>query len=341
MGIDPKNKNKITKIEMSIKKIDDILSKIYYNISNPSSLSGVNELWKEVNKRGVNISKPSIIKWLKQQEAYTLHKQRKLRFPRLKYFSANIDDVWSIDLADMQNISSFNYKKRYILAIIDNFSRYAWCVPIKDKTSESVVNAFETVFKKTKRRPLNILSDRGREFVSNKFNNFLKKHSINFYTANDPATKACLCERFIRSIKSIIYKYFTFQNTKKYVDVLDQLVDIYNNRHHRTIGCAPTDVNEKNVLKVWNFMTRNYPKTIFNEKRVKFKVNALVRLGNPKHMFDKGYKKQWSNEIFLVAKVILSHPHTYKLTSLDGVEIEGKFYGDELQEVLSKRDTSS
>lgn len=315
-------------------KTDEILSQIYYNISNPSSLSGFTQLYEEVKKQGLSLPETIVKKWIKKQEVYTLHKQRKLKFQRLRYIPSNIDDVWSIDLADMQNISSFNYKNRYILAIIDNFSRYAWCVPIKNKTSESVIKAFEIVFKKTKRRPLNVLSDRGREFVNNKFINFLKKYSINFYTANDPATKASVCERFIRSIKSIIYKYFTYKKTKKYIDVLDKLVDIYNNRKHRSIGRSPVDVNENNILSVWKFMTKNYPKTIFNEKRVKFNVGTFVRISNPKQTFDKGYKKQWSDEIFLVHKVILSYPHTYKLTDLNGELIEGKFYEAELQEVV-------
>lgn len=156
--------------------VDETLSKIYYNISNPSSLSGHKQLYKEIKDRGLPFNESDIKKWLKAQEVYTLHKKRKLKFPRLKYVPINIDDVWSIDLADTQNISRYNNQKRYILAIIDNFSRYAWCIPIKNKTSESVVNAFATLFKKTKRRPLNVMSDRGREFVSKKFIEFLRKH---------------------------------------------------------------------------------------------------------------------------------------------------------------------
>lgn len=314
--------------------IDEILSSIYYNLLDKGSFSSFVHLCREVKKRGLNIPKQMIKKWLKKQEVYTLHKQRRLKFARLPYTPINIDDVWSIDLADMQNISSANYKSRYILAIIDHFSRYAWCVPIKAKTSENVVKAFETVFKKTERRPLHILSDQGREFVSKKFIDFLKKHSIKFYTANDPATKASICERFIRSIKSLIYKYFTFKNTKRYIDVLNELVDIYNNRKHRSIGCAPADVTENNVLSVWKFMTRNQPTSIFNDARVKFKVDTCVRISNPKKTFDKGYKKQWSDEIFLVDKVILSYPHTYRIRAINGTKINGLFYEQELQEVI-------
>lgn len=138
----------------------------------------------------------------------------------------------------------------------------------------------------------------------------------------------------IRSTNSLIYKYFTFKNTKKYVNVLEQLFDIYNNRKHRIIGRAPADVNESNVLSVWEHMSRYNPITIFNEKRVKFKVGTFVRIGNPKLAFDKGYKKQWSTEIFLVDKVILSYPHTYRIYALDGEKIKGLFYDQELQEVL-------
>lgn len=317
-------------------RVDKILSKIYYDLSDNASLSGLIQLKREVKKRKLNISVSEIEKWLKKQEAYTLHKQRKLRFPRLKYNILNIDDVWAIDLMDMQNITRFNYKQRYILAVIDQFSRFAWCIPITNKTSTSVIKAFEKLFKKTKRRPLNILSDQGKEFVSKHVKKFLSDHSINFYTANDPATKASMCERFIRSIKSLIYKYFTNKNTKKYVDVLDRLVNIYNNRKHRSIGRAPIEVNETNILEVWKYMNKHTPRKIFNEQKPKLSVGKLVRISNPKKLFDKGYTKQWSNDIFLVKKVILSYPHTYRISSLDGEEIKSLFYEQELQEVLIK-----
>lgn len=317
-------------------EIDSKLSKIYYNLSDTASLSGYKQFSKEVKKRKLLISDKDVRKWLQKQEVYTLHKQRRLRFPRLKYNSMNIDDFWSIDLMDMQNISRYNNKQRYILAVIDNFSRFAWCATMKNKTSDSVLNAFKKIFKQSNRRPLNIVSDQAKEFVSKQFKTFLDKHSINFYTANDPATKACICERFIRSIKSIIYKYLSFKNTKKYVNVLDDLVSIYNNRKHRSIGRAPIQVDESNILSVWEYMNRNRVQPIFNENKPKFTVGTLVRISYPKKIFEKGYTKQWSNEVFSVQKVILSYPHTYKISELDGTIIKSLFYEDELQEVLIK-----
>lgn len=315
--------------------IDDKLTEIYYKFPDPTSISNIDVLYKEAKKNNLNVSRAKITDWLKKQEVYTLHKQRRVKFPRLKYNITNIDDLWQIDLMDMNNISRYNKNFRYILAVIDSFSKFGWCVPIKTKTSVNVIEAFNKIFKKTHRKPLNICSDQGREFVSNKFKKYLKERSINFYTINDPATKASICERFIRTIKSLMYKYFTHAHTKKYIDVIDVLVEIYNNRFHRTIRMKPNEVNESNILKVWKNMneTTSRVKSIFNEKVVKFPVGTFVRISNPKHIFEKGYEQLWSKEIFSVAKVILSHPHTYKLVDSDGEEITSLFYEDELQEV--------
>lgn len=162
----------------------------------------------------------------------------------------------------------------------------------------------------------------------------INQHSINFYTANDPATKASICERFIRTIKSLMYKYFTYTNTKKYLDILDSIVDIYNNRFHNTIRMKPSEVNEYNILKVWRNMNENEPRNVFNDKKPKFNVGTFVRLSNPKHIFEKGYEPRWSNEVFTVNKVILSYPLTYRVIDQDGETLNSLFYEDELQEII-------
>lgn len=314
-------------------KVDSTLSKLFYSFPHPQSFSSLKQLSEEVKRNKLNISEVDILKWLKKQEVYTLHKQRRLRFPRLKYNMTNIDDLWQIDLMDMQNISNYNRRNKYILAVIDVFSKYGWCVPITNKTSENVIKAFEKIFKNTKRRPTNICSDRGREFVNNKFKTFLSGYSINFYTANDPATKASVCERFIRTIKSLMYKYFTYFKTKKYIDVIDSLVDVYNNRVHRSIGIKPSEVNEFNVLDVWNKVNENKKISVFNPTPPKYSVGTSVRISNPKQIFDKGYEQTWSEEIFLVEKVILSYPHTYKLKDIHGEVLNSLFYEHEIQEI--------
>lgn len=135
-------------------------------------------------------------------------------------------------------------------------------------------------------------------------------------------------------MKSLIYRYFTYTGTERYCEILQSLVTLYNNRWHRRIRMAPTNVNERNVLQVWeNLNKNNYIKI-----HPLLKCGDYVRLAKPKKVFDKGYKSGWTNEIFVVKKVILHQQPVYKITDLEGNTITGAFYEPELQKVAYRAD---
>jgi len=117
------------------------LGKIYYNAKHTAGFSSAEKLVNaaESNKRNVE-------EWLSGQDTYTLHKPARKRFPRNPYTITNIDDVWEIDLADLSCLSRYNDKYKYLLNVIDIFSRYAWSVPLKDKTGKSIAAAITTLF---------------------------------------------------------------------------------------------------------------------------------------------------------------------------------------------------
>lgn len=187
--------------------------------------------------------------------------------------------------------------------------------------------------RKTKfRRPIYIQSDKGREFDNRIVKEYFKKMGIQYKTTKDPVTKAAICERFIRTIKSIIYKYFTYFDTSSYVDVIESILCVYNSRKHSTIGMSPNDVNEKNVLNVWKFMNKHKTERSF-EQKAKYKVGDFVRVANPKKVFEKGYKPKWSTEIFTVEKCINRSPTIFRLKDCDGECINGNFYAEEIQKV--------
>lgn len=192
------------------------------------------------------------------------------------------------------------------------------------------------IFSKCPYKPRNLHTDKGREFVNKAFQDFLSHNGISFYKASDPTTKAAICERYIRTIKSLIYKYFTYTGSDRYYDILESLVSIYNNRWHRSIGMAPTEVNEKNILQVWMNLTKNG-----NDKRApKLKRNDFVRLAKPKEIFDKGYKPGWTQEIFTI-KDVIAHPQpVYRIKDLEGNDITGTFYEPELQKVVFTKDSN-
>lgn len=312
-------------------KNNEILYKFYYSLTSPAGYSSAQRLYDEVKRHGYNIRKSEVVSWLSGQKSYTLHKDRRTRFIRNFYNVTNIDDLWQIDLIDVQKLSRVNAGYRYILCVICCLSRFAWCVPIKRKIPDHVIKAFEFIFSSTTRRPIRIISDSGKEFVAKSIQQFFKQHNIIHYTAANPTTKACICERFIRTIKALIYKYFTFSNSKKYVHVLDSLVCMYNNRKHSSIGIAPSDVNEKNILSVWEY--NHFKRRNRANKRCKYSIGDTVRVANPKTVFEKGYKPKWSDEVFTIDKIVYKQPIVYRLKDSSNIVIKGNFYECGIQKV--------
>lgn len=179
-----------------------------------------------------------------------------------------------------------------------------------------------------------LVSDAGKEYVNSTFSNFLEKHGIKYFSAKNGDTKACVAERFVRSLKELIFKYLTLRNTYRYIDVLDDLLYIYNHRFPSSIGMSPSEVNENNILDVWNnLMTLRKIKR--RNKSPKFKIGAFVRMSKPNKIFAKGYLPNFSDEIFKIKDVVKHKPTiVYKLIDLLDEDVDGTFYEEELKEVI-------
>ena len=143
-----------------------------------------------------------------------------------------------VDLADMQLISRFNKGFRFLLCVINIFSKYAWVVPLKDKKVISIVNAFQKILYKSGRKPNKIWVDKGIEFQNNSFKKWFKDSDIEIYLIHNEG-KYVVAERFIKTLKTKIYKYMTSVSKNVYIDKLDAIVDEYNNAYHRTIKMKP------------------------------------------------------------------------------------------------------
>ena len=140
--------------------------------------------------------------------ANELHKSIIRKFNKRKVYSSFKDNIWGADLADTQLISKHNKGIRYLLCIIDLFSKYAWVVPVKDKKEVSIVNAFQSILKKSNRKPNKIWVDQGSEFYNNVFKTFLKDNDISMYSTYNEGNSV-VAERFIRTLKNKIYKHMT------------------------------------------------------------------------------------------------------------------------------------
>ena len=222
-----------------------------------------------------------------QVKTRTLHKPVRKRFHRNSYTVTNIDDVREIDLADLGTLSKYNDKYKYLLNVIDIFSRYAWSVHLKDKTDKSIVAALRTLFQN--RNPISIPSDKGTEFVHATVQQYLKRQGVDFHTTHNPDIKGAVIERFNRTLKTKMYKYFTKNNTYRYLDVINNLLTSYNNSVHSTISMAPSKVSPSNVYSVWQNVNSLGAK--IRHGRVKFKVGDIVRITKEKLAFAKGYEQ--------------------------------------------------
>jgi len=227
-------------------------------------------------------------------------------------------------LVDLSSLAHhFNDGMRYLLTCIDVFSKRAWAVPIRNKSARIVAYAFEKIIADGKCNMLQ--SDKGTEFLNSTFQNILKRHDIKFYTSENVDLKAAVVERFNRTLKMKMYRYFTYE-----VDVLDDLLHSYNNAYHRSIGMTPVEVSTDNEAIVRD---RLYP--IKTRKSYKWKhcIGDRVRIAMRRRPFRKGYLGEWSEEIFEIASELSTVPITYELVNLAGEDIRGKFYEQEIQKV--------
>ena len=221
----------------------------------------------------------------------------------------------------MQLLSRYNKGIRFLLCVIDNFSKYTWVVPLKDKKGISIAKAFQIILKQSNRKPNKIWVDKGSEFYNDSFKKWLQGNNIVMYSTYNEG-KSVVGERFIRTLKSKIYKYMTSISKNVYIDKLDDIVNEYNNAYHATIKMKPTDVKDNTYI--------NTDKEI-NNKDPKFKVGDRVRISKYKNIFAKGYTSNWSEEVFVIEKVKNTVPWTYVIKDLNEENIIGTFYEKELQ----------
>jgi len=257
------------------------------------------------------------------QLADELHKPIIKNFPKRKVYANGIDKIWAADLFEMQAFSKSSRGVRYLLTVIDVFSKYGWMLPLKDKTGKSVAGAFRKIFKKSKRKSEKLWTDKGREF----YNIHVKELGVELYSTENEE-KSSVAELWNRTMKEKMFKYFTANNTSKYTDVLDDFVERYNTRHS-SIKMTPVEASKKeNEVR---FYRNLYPDLRRLPMRAKFKTGDKVRILKKKGLFEKGFTPNWTEEVFTVSKIQRTNPVTYKITDYNDEEVQGTFYEQELQ----------
>ncbi|KAI2661668.1 hypothetical protein H4Q32_007311 [Labeo rohita] len=330
---------------------EEILKKIYYTPSNPGSLGGVGVYWltrlsvivmtssccqstdlpaafeassservgAPRGQQSVLLTDKQISDWLAGEDAYTLHRTAPLKYKRNRVFVYGIDMQFQADLVDMSAYAKENDNNHFLLTCIDVFSKYAWVRVLKKQEwgREGCV-------------PQKLQTDKGKEFFNKQFQYITKKYITHF--AADTELKANIIERFHHSYKAKMFRYLTATNSRRYIDILQDITDGYNASYHRSIKMRPIDVCKENVPTVLHNL---YGSKVSHSTNpiFKYKTGDTVRISKVRGPFAKGYENNYTEEFFTVKTCI-------PLCDYDGDVIDGVFYEAELQKIyVSKNKT--
>jgi len=310
------------------KNTSEKIIKNYTDINNPGSFTSVNTFVKNNPKYSLKETSEA----LSEVPSYTLHKDILKKFKRRKTIVTRANHTWQIDLADVSNLKNKKYSQFYnfIFIAVDSFSRFAYAYPIKNKSTEETSNALEKILENSK-RPLFLYGDNGKEFLG-KFRETALKNNIKLLFTNSK-NKASIAERFIRTLKQRLYRYFTFSKEKNYIQVLNKIIFNYNNNIHGSIKMKPSEVNEKNEKIVYNNLYGDDEDINNNFIQYTFNIGDYVRRVLKKNLFDKGYTQNWSSEIFIISMLNPTNPPTYNIKSTENISMPHVYYKEELQKI--------
>ena len=296
----------------------------YYDPKHVGSYGGVTALRRVVPDQDVG-------RWLSEQDTYTLHKPVRHRFKRRCVVVGGPNQQWQADLVDVSRLKRDNNGTTFRLTVIDVFSKRAWCIPLKNKSAASLTAAFTQLL--GDRAPITLQTYKGTEFLNRALQKLLKEYGVHHFATHNEETKASIVERFNRTLKTRMWRYFTKMQSGRYIDVLQDLVQSYNNTFHRAIGLAPSEVNSSNQETVWQRLYGH--EDVGNPK---YHVGDCVRISKAKRQFKKGYMANWTEEVFTIVDTHRSEPPVYRLADWHGERLDGTFYEPELQKVIVRKD---
>jgi len=319
----------VTLIKQIMSQKDTLLKEIYYN---PKHEAGFGSLKALV--AASKLKRSDVEAWLRKQPTFTLHKRKRQHVKPLQPYRVSHQHVqFQADLVDYSKYVKWNRGYKFILMIMDIFSRKAWAFPLKSKRGKEVAEVLESLFSSIP-TPQRLQVDEGKEFYNHNVQQVLSKDDIELFSIFSQY-KCAHVERLNRTIKEKLEKIFTATNSRNWIDYLDEVMIAYNNTTHSTTKFKPNEVNKSNEKEVFeNTMESRKPSKV-NKKRKALPVGTRVRISRNKGTFGRGYEANWSTEEFFVHQV-LTNPFgipKYVIKDANGDIIRGSFYPQEVQAV--------
>ena len=279
-----------------------------------TSNTNLNEIYHNV--KSVPSYSAKIQDFLRHNVTSSLHRQVRKRFPTRRVIVRFPYQIMMSDLIDYSH-NKMPFKNdgyRYILVFIDCFSKVAWAEALRRKGGLDSSIAIEKILNRMKEMPQSLVTDQGTEYYDHRVQKLLSRYGINHYSIKGKH-KACIAERFIKTLKTRLERYFWSRGSRRWIDVLPNFISNYNRTYHRSIKMAPVNVSETNRAQVF--------KNLFPLEKTKTEPRLhqgdRVRLLREKNLFEKGYSRSWSLSIYKITEAISKNNiDYYKIEDLEG-----------------------
>ena len=307
------------------------LKKLYRDPKFEGSLGGKERFFKAAKRLHPNLKRNTVYNYLKSDDTFTLHKPTTKPKKFRRVWTKGISYLYQIDLIDMSKYARENRGYKWLINVIDTFSKKMWCYKLKNKKGKTTTDALRPLL--TANRPQKIETDSGTEFLNSHFKALLNRLKIKIYHIYSDR-KCSIVERANRTLKGRMFRAFSSRGNHTWYDIIDDLVAGYNDSYHRSIKMKPNEVSAANESQVRDNLFP--PETV--AKPAKLKVGDSVRITRKKSTWQKGYEMGWSYEIFYISEIKQTNPKTYSIKDYNSEVIKGSFYEAELQLVDKSSD---
>ena len=334
--------------------VDKMLDSIYNDPNSVAGFASLKKLYDAGKKLYPSLKLSDVDTYLRSQNSHTEYARRRYKFLKRPVFISKPNHSMTADLADFTNLSDYNKGYKYVLFILDYFSRKLSVYTIKDKKSDTIASCFnDHLTKNPFYKYLHV--DEGKEFYARSNLKIMKKYGVKMYSVKNRIHKAATAERCILTIKHRLFKILDYHNSKNYISHINDIVKTYNRTPHSgLLGLTPNLVHKlengelledlAHVLYLNKF--KNYsPRHIYNTKiagptpfdrGTHLDKGDFVRLQNTssEDKFNKSYLPGYTREIFTIDKIYRGPPPHFRIKDLNGENVDGTFYYQELKRVI-------